>query len=133
MAKTATATVTKAATRRAVEKPTKAAKADKADKPKRPPSAYNLFVQAQMKPWLEANKDKSVKEAMVEIGALWREAPENPNRGKAVTTRKPKAPKEAAPKAKATKAKKAKAPAKEEESASSEVEQAEENEDELES
>lgn len=69
----------------------------------------------------------------LQIGALWREAPENPNRGKAVTTRKPKAPKEAAPKAKTTKAKKTKAPAKEEESASSEVEQVDENEDELDS
>jgi hypothetical protein len=77
------ATVTKAATRRAVEKPTKAGTscfcidsvcvhkilviAAKADKPKRPPSAYNLFVQANMKPWLEANKDRSVKEAMAEV------------------------------------------------------------------
>ena len=39
----------------------------KSDKPKRAPSAYNLFVQAHMKPWLEANKDKSVKAAMVEV------------------------------------------------------------------
>jgi hypothetical protein len=66
----------------------------------------------------------------LQIGALWREAPENPNRGKAVTTRKPKAAKQAATKAKTTKAKKAKAPAKEEESASSDVDQVEENDDE---
>jgi hypothetical protein len=67
----------------------------------------------------------------LQIGALWREAPENPNRGKAVTTRKPKAPKEAVTKAKTTKAKKAKAePAKEEESASSELDEMEENDDE---
>lgn len=80
---------------------------DKGDKPKRAPSAYNLFVQAKMKEWKENNTGAPIKEAMVEvgahtstflfvsrsrqIGAMWRDAPENPNRGKEPKSRKPKA------------------------------------------
>lgn len=93
-------------------------RADKEDKPKRAPSAYNLFVQAKMKEWKENNPGAPVKEAMSEvyarihppscisrprqIGVLWRDAPENPNRGKEPKSRKPKAsgdkPKKAAKK-----------------------------------
>ncbi|KIJ13174.1 hypothetical protein PAXINDRAFT_100855 [Paxillus involutus ATCC 200175] len=100
MAKTATETSTKAATKRANAKSTKA---DKEDKPKRAPTAYNLFVQAQMKEWKANNPGAPIKEAMVEIGALWRDAPENPNRGKEPKARKPKAAaqKPAKPKTKA--------------------------------
>lgn len=84
---------------------------DKADKPKRAPSAYNLFVQAKMKEWKENNPGVPHKEAMGEvyahastfilpsrspqIGALWRDAPENPNRGKEPKPKKPKADKPA--------------------------------------
>ncbi|EGN98628.1 hypothetical protein SERLA73DRAFT_181183 [Serpula lacrymans var. lacrymans S7.3] len=97
MAKTATETTTKTATKRANAK-TSRAKADKSDKPKRAPTAYNLFVQSHMKPWLEAHQGKTVKDAMVEIGALWREAPENPNRGKDPKAKKAKEPKAKEPK-----------------------------------
>jgi len=69
-----------------------------------------------MTTWLADNKDKTVKDAMVavchtlahflvypfrlltpfpnQIGALWKNAPENPNRGKEIKPRKPKAEKE---------------------------------------
>ncbi|KAF9236301.1 hypothetical protein BU15DRAFT_32386, partial [Melanogaster broomeanus] len=82
-----TETSTKAATKRSNAKVTKA---DKEDKPKRAPTAYNLFVQSKMKDWKANNPGAPIKEAMVEIGALWRDAPENPNRGKEPKTRKPK-------------------------------------------
>ncbi|KAH7908196.1 hypothetical protein BJ138DRAFT_1158257 [Hygrophoropsis aurantiaca] len=90
MAKAITKTSVKAATKRANDQ------ASKSDKPKRQPTAYNLFVKAQMKPWLDAHQGSTVKEGMKEIGLLWRDAPENPNRGKevkkpAAKTRKPKA------------------------------------------
>ncbi|KIM63506.1 hypothetical protein SCLCIDRAFT_1214155 [Scleroderma citrinum Foug A] len=88
MAKTVTETTTKAATKRVNSK---SAKAEKADKPKRQPTAYNLFVQAQMKEWKAKNPNAPIKEAMVEIGQLWRDAPENVNRGKEPKSRKPKA------------------------------------------
>ncbi|KAI0245978.1 hypothetical protein BJV78DRAFT_1258739 [Lactifluus subvellereus] len=65
MARTATGTTTKAATRRAN---TKSKDAD--GKAKRPPSAYNLF-----------------------IGALWKDAPENPKRGQEAKEKAPKASK----------------------------------------
>ncbi|KAG1720713.1 uncharacterized protein EDB91DRAFT_1177422 [Suillus paluster] len=94
MAKTATESTTKAATKRANAK---TSKADKEDKPKRAPSAYNLYVQAHMKEWKEANPGAPIKEAMSEIAVMWRDAPENPNRGKEPKARKPKAA--AAPKA----------------------------------
>ncbi|KAI9568157.1 hypothetical protein HD554DRAFT_776644 [Boletus coccyginus] len=99
MAKTATATSTKTATKRANAK---TSKQDKEDKPKRAPSAYNLFVQAKMKEWKENNPGAPIKEAMAEIGAWWRDAPENPNRGKEPKSRKPKANADK-PAAKATK------------------------------
>jgi hypothetical protein len=66
-----------------------------------------------------------------QIGALWRNAPENPNRGKEVIARKPKAAKDNAgksktikPKAKSTTTK----PADDEEGTSSEVDQVEDDE-----
>ncbi|THH17907.1 hypothetical protein EW146_g2998 [Bondarzewia mesenterica] len=91
MAKAVTESTTKAATRRTNNKTVRSTEAGA--KPKRAPSAYNLFVQANMKPWLEANQGKSVKEAMVHIGSMWRDAPENPNRGKEQKPRKPRATK----------------------------------------
>ncbi|KAF8119984.1 hypothetical protein EV363DRAFT_1356316, partial [Boletus edulis] len=44
-----------------------------------------------MKDWKENNPGVPIKDAMAEIGALWRDAPENPNRGKEPKSRKPKA------------------------------------------
>ncbi|KAG6844647.1 hypothetical protein H0H87_005098 [Tephrocybe sp. NHM501043] len=112
MAKTATVTKTKAATKTANDKKTrtpKADKADKADKPKREPTAYQLFCKAHMKKWNDENPGRS-KEAMGMMAKLWKDAPENPNRGGGEPkARKPKVPKAAtepkAAKAKATKAK----------------------------
>ncbi|TFY79442.1 hypothetical protein EWM64_g4566 [Hericium alpestre] len=95
MAKTATETTTKS-TRRANTKTSKDGKA----KTKRAPSAYNLFVKANMKTWLAEHPGQPVKEAMAEvrlsfrlslqrlmyargqIGSMWKNAPENPKRGK---------------------------------------------------
>lgn len=73
-----------------------------------------------MKGWKENNPGAPIKEAMIEvcahnihllsvsrsrqIGAMWKDAPENPNRGKEPKSRKPKANVDkSAPKAKATK------------------------------
>ncbi|KAG5340095.1 hypothetical protein C0989_002797 [Termitomyces sp. Mn162] len=106
MAKTATATKTKTATKTANDKKTRP-KADKADKPKREPTAYQLFCKKHMKAWNDANPGRA-KEAMTQMAKLWKDAPENPNRGaepKARKAKEPKAPKE--PKAKAPRKKKA--------------------------
>ncbi|KDR69001.1 hypothetical protein GALMADRAFT_215335 [Galerina marginata CBS 339.88] len=82
---------------------------DAAEKPKREPTAYQIFCKEHMKKWNEDNPGRA-KEAMSHIAAMWKDAPENPNRGQDVKSRKPKAPKEPkaakAPKEpKATKAK----------------------------
>ncbi|KAG6889082.1 hypothetical protein C0995_003935 [Termitomyces sp. Mi166 len=106
MAKTATVTKTKTATKAANDKKTRP-KADKADKPKREPTAYQLFCKKHMKAWNDANPGRA-KEAMSQMAKLWKDAPENPNRGaepKARKMKEPKAPKE--PKAKAPRKKKA--------------------------
>lgn len=89
MAKSATVTKSKSATKDATEKRTRRPKADKEDKPKREPSAYQVFVKANMKAWNEANPGRS-KEAMSQMALLWKNAPENPNRGKDTKARKPK-------------------------------------------
>ena len=102
-----------------------------ADKPKREPSAYQIFCKERMKKWNEENPGRA-KEAMTQVGPslysschsldwysfvraqqialLWKDAPENPNRGQESKPRKPKAAKEPKePKAKAKpRAKKAK-------------------------
>jgi hypothetical protein len=76
-------------------------------KPKRPPTAYNLFVKEHMKNYLAENPGKTNKDAMkhvrpilplvllfthshFQIGALWKDAPENPRRGQAVKERPPR-------------------------------------------
>ncbi|KAF7300174.1 hypothetical protein MKEN_01341000 [Mycena kentingensis (nom. inval.)] len=94
MAKETSAKVTKTATKDASTKTKKDAKTDKDGNPKekRPPSAYNLFVKENMPIWKAANEGKSHKDAMAGIAAMWRDSPENPNRGKEP---KPKAPKAA--------------------------------------
>ncbi|KAF7341693.1 hypothetical protein MSAN_02067700 [Mycena sanguinolenta] len=80
MAKTATVTKSKTATKDANTKTKKAE--DKADKPKRPPSAYNIFIKENLPKWNEAHPDRK-KEGMAEMAKLWANAEENPNRGKA--------------------------------------------------
>ncbi|KAH8983964.1 hypothetical protein EDB86DRAFT_166798 [Lactarius hatsudake] len=85
MARTATETTTKTATRRANAKPK-----DAEGKPKRPPSAYNLFVKEHMKTYLAENPGKTNKDAMKHIGALWKDAPENPRRGQDAKEKAPK-------------------------------------------
>ncbi|KAH9957144.1 hypothetical protein BC827DRAFT_1083239, partial [Russula dissimulans] len=81
-------TMTKAATRRAT------AKSKDADgKAKRPPSAYNLFVKEHMKTYLAEHPGKTNKDAMKYIGALWKDAPENPKRGQESKEKAPKVPK----------------------------------------
>ncbi|KAF8150244.1 hypothetical protein B0H34DRAFT_862861 [Crassisporium funariophilum] len=105
MAKTATETTTKTATKTANSRTrTKADKPAAADKPKREPTAYQIFCKEHMKKWNEAHPGRA-KEAMSEIALMWKDAPENPNRGQEPKARKPKAPKE-------PKEPKAKAPAK---------------------
>ncbi|KAF8266270.1 hypothetical protein EI94DRAFT_216345 [Lactarius quietus] len=86
MARTATETTTKTATRRANTKSTK----DVEGKTKRAPTAYNLFVKEHMKTYLTDNPGKTNKDAMKHIGTLWKDAPENPRRGQAVKERPPK-------------------------------------------
>ena len=99
-----------------------------ADKPKREPSAYQMFCKDNMKKWNEENPGRA-KEAMTQvhrfscpaprfywhflsaqqIALLWKDAPENPNRGQEPRARKPRVPKVREPKAKAKpRAKKAK-------------------------
>ena len=74
------------------------------EKTKRAPTAYNLFVKEHMKAYLSDNPGKTNKDAMKhvrsisllarffthdhsQIGALWKDAPENPRRGQAVKER----------------------------------------------
>ncbi|KAH9986063.1 hypothetical protein BJV77DRAFT_915815, partial [Russula vinacea] len=83
-----TETSTKTATRRANAKPK-----DTDVKAKRKPSAYNLFVKEHMKAYLAEHPGKTNKDAMKHIGALWKDAPENPKRGQETKEKAPKAAK----------------------------------------
>ncbi|KAG5651403.1 hypothetical protein H0H81_008761 [Sphagnurus paluster] len=127
MAKTATVTKTKTATKEANDKKTRKPKADKADKPKREPTAYQLFCKANMKKWNDANPGRA-KEAMGEMARQWKDAPENPNRGAEPRARKPKEPKAKAAPKKAAATKKA-APKKKAKKDESEDEEADEEEE----
>ncbi|KAL5519681.1 hypothetical protein ACEPAH_1364 [Sanghuangporus vaninii] len=105
MAKTATQTTTKTATRKAN---TKSKKADVEPKAKRAPSAYNNFMSENLKSWKEKNPDKPTKEGMAAVAALWRESPLNPKRGQAPAepkAKKVKADKENSKKPRSKKAK----------------------------
>ncbi|KAI0268474.1 hypothetical protein BGY98DRAFT_924885 [Russula aff. rugulosa BPL654] len=62
-------------------------------KAKRKPSAYNLFVKEHMKVYLAEHPGKTNKDAMKHIGALWKDAPENPKRGQEAKEKDTKAPK----------------------------------------
>ena len=46
--------------------PTHPSQTDKEDKPKREPTAYQIFVKANMKLWIEANPGRQ-KEAMAQV------------------------------------------------------------------
>ncbi|KAG7451467.1 uncharacterized protein BT62DRAFT_927171 [Guyanagaster necrorhizus] len=67
---------------------TKTAKEGKAP---REPSKYQQFMSVQLKLWKEQNPDRSARDAMKEVAVLWRDSPENPNRGKAPKPKKKKA------------------------------------------
>jgi len=77
MPKAATETKTKAATKSANTKPKEGK-----TKTKRAPSAYNLFMAEHLKKWREENPGQPHKSGMSAVAALWKDAPENPNRGK---------------------------------------------------
>ncbi|KAI0313856.1 hypothetical protein OF83DRAFT_494853 [Amylostereum chailletii] len=72
----------------------------------RAPSAYNVYMSEHLKPYRDTHEGVSVKDAMKEVAAMWRDAPENPNRGKTAAERKaeakPKAPKRSTKKAAAS-------------------------------
>ncbi|KAK0500092.1 hypothetical protein EDD18DRAFT_1459884 [Armillaria luteobubalina] len=59
----------------------------------REPSKYQRFMSVQLKLWKEQNPDRAPTDAMKEVAAIWRDSPENPNRGKAPRLRKKKAAK----------------------------------------
>ncbi|KAK0485024.1 hypothetical protein IW261DRAFT_1460004 [Armillaria novae-zelandiae] len=59
----------------------------------REPSKYQQFMSVQLKLWKEQNPDRAPTDAMKEVAVIWRDSPENPNRGKAPRPRKKKAAK----------------------------------------
>ncbi|ESK89529.1 axial regulator yabby 4-like [Moniliophthora roreri MCA 2997] len=74
-----------------VPKASKAKGEGKTEKQKRDPSAWTLFLKDQLKPWKDANKNKSHKEAMTVMAEMWKDHPSNPNRGKPTKPKKSKA------------------------------------------
>ncbi|KAJ6624374.1 hypothetical protein B0H10DRAFT_2006963 [Mycena sp. CBHHK59/15] len=130
MAKTATVTKTKTATKDANTK-TRAKKSDDgAEKKKREPSAYNVFVSKNLKKWNEEHPNDK-KGGMAAVAALWADAPENPKRGQPVTKRAPpKAKKEKDDDAKKAPKSKPKAKASAKAKKESESEQEEDDDDE---
>ncbi|GJE89737.1 high mobility group box domain-containing protein [Phanerochaete sordida] len=92
MVKTVTETRSKGATKTAVEGKTKS-------KSTRAPSAYNLWMKDNLKKYKEDHPNVAQKDIMKAVGALWKDAPENPRRGQEP---KPKAAKKA-PQAKSRK------------------------------
>ncbi|KAI9511941.1 hypothetical protein F5148DRAFT_184535 [Russula earlei] len=91
MARTATETTTKTATRRANAKSKDGWHFISVVY--RAPSAYNLFVKEHMKTYLAEHPGKTNKDAMKHIGALWKDAPENPKCGQETKEKASKAPK----------------------------------------
>ncbi|KAH9970639.1 hypothetical protein BGW80DRAFT_1176038, partial [Lactifluus volemus] len=65
-------------------------------KAKRTPSPYNLFVKEHMKSYLADHPDQTNKDAMKHIGALWKDAPENPKRGQEKVPKAAKRPRKVA-------------------------------------
>ncbi|KAJ7455123.1 hypothetical protein FB451DRAFT_646712 [Mycena latifolia] len=122
MAKTKTVTKTKTATKEAntKTKPVKERKAktnaDGTEKQKRAPTAYNIFVGEHIKKWKADHPEEPHRNGMAAVAVMWATAEENPNRGKPVVKKTPKAPKGAKePKKAAAKSKSKKDPEPEEE------------------
>ncbi|GJJ09027.1 hypothetical protein Clacol_003248 [Clathrus columnatus] len=57
----------------------------KDDKTKRSPSAYNQFMKDHLSDYKEKHPDLNHKEAFAAVAAMWKDAPENPNKGKSTT------------------------------------------------
>lgn len=81
----------------------RAAKSDSEDKPKKekktpgekkPITAYQQYMKDQLPIWKSSNPDVPHKDAFSAVAKLWKEADENPNKGK---ESKPKEPKTKAP------------------------------------
>ncbi|TRM62154.1 hypothetical protein BD626DRAFT_67981 [Schizophyllum amplum] len=87
MPKTATESTIKAATKGFIGKPLKDASTDNTTKER---SEYQKYIAAHLKPWRVDNPGKTAAEAMKAVAAMWRDAPENPNRGKEPRRRAPK-------------------------------------------
>lgn len=85
MVKTVTETRSKAATKASNEGKTKA-------KSTRAPSAYNLWMKDNLKKYKEEHPEVAQKDIMKAVGALWKDAPENPRRGQEPKARTKKAP-----------------------------------------
>jgi len=49
---------------------------------KREPSAYNLFMKAKLPEYKAKHPNANHKEAFAAVATLWKNASENPNRGK---------------------------------------------------
>ncbi|KAF9441733.1 hypothetical protein P691DRAFT_779698 [Macrolepiota fuliginosa MF-IS2] len=82
----------KAVTSKLTKSPAKTkqpAKPHKPEKTKREPSAYNLFCKKHMKEWITDHPGRA-KEAMARIALMWKDSPENPNRGKASKAKRSK-------------------------------------------
>ncbi|THH04385.1 hypothetical protein EW145_g5561 [Phellinidium pouzarii] len=62
-------------------------------KAKRQPSAYNMFVGIHLKEWKRDHPGIPIKEGMVAVAELWRDAAENPKRGQAPAKKEAKVPK----------------------------------------
>ncbi|KAL1744225.1 hypothetical protein HDZ31DRAFT_64274 [Schizophyllum fasciatum] len=88
MPKTASESKSKAATAKANAKPLKDGAG--AGNVAREPTAYQKFMADNLKSYKERNTTLSHKEAFSAVAALWRDAPENPNRGKEIKPRAPK-------------------------------------------
>ncbi|KAF8521921.1 hypothetical protein BU17DRAFT_87480 [Hysterangium stoloniferum] len=85
MPKASTEKSTKASTKAANAKTAKPLKEEKA---KRPPSAYNVFMKDRLTTYKADHPELNHKEAFTAVAALWKDAPENPNRGKEAGSKK---------------------------------------------
>jgi len=55
---------------------------DPHDKPKRPPTAYQLYMKDTLSKVKSENSEMSHAEAFKKVAAMWKDADENPNKGK---------------------------------------------------
>ncbi|KAI5896256.1 uncharacterized protein SCHCODRAFT_02614371 [Schizophyllum commune H4-8] len=88
MPKAATESKTKAATAKANSKPISDGTTENVV---REPSIYNQYMKANLGPYKERNPGVPHKEAFTAVAVMWRDAPENPNRGKEPKPKKTKA------------------------------------------